>query len=69
MALIDLGDGIKRPVLRQIEHDGGFIEYVIGRHRGQVRDGRTLSLYTAPFLAALYPSLAEAREAAGADKP
>jgi hypothetical protein len=52
-----------------IEHEGGFQEIVVGRHAGQRQDGATLSLFTAPGLTTLWPSLAEARVAAAPDAP
>jgi hypothetical protein len=69
----DLGDGIQRPVVARIEHDadGGFViqELVIGRHAGQVQDGKTLSMFTFRYPSGaegvnLYSTLEDAREAA-----
>jgi hypothetical protein len=70
---IDLGDGIQRPVVAQVEHeaDGGFVvdELVIERDAGQVQDGAALSVFTIRYPsgvsgASLYDTLEEAREAA-----
>ena len=70
---IDLGDGIQRPIVAEVEHeaDGGFVidELVIGRHAEQIQDGATESWFMIRYPsgvsgATLYDTLDEAREAA-----
>lgn len=65
---IDLGDGIRRLIVKTREHpaDGGMIrEIVVGGHGGGPQDDATLSVYEVAYLdgtrgARLYPSIDEA---------